>query len=97
MDPGYRRDDGCGGPLWSREGDAERVRAVGSVNRLRGALRLEKNIGHSLIVIPAKAGIHLAASGCSVLEPKSAAMDPGFRRDDGCDGLVSARSAPTAT
>jgi hypothetical protein len=29
-----------------------------------------------LLVIPAKAGIHLAASLCSTL-------DPGFRRDDG--------------
>src|ERR1700687_4307625 len=31
------------------------------------------------VVIPAKAGIHLAASRCS-------AVDPGFRRDEGCNG-----------
>jgi hypothetical protein len=38
------------------------------------------------IVIPAKAGIHLAASRCSM-------MDPGFRRDDEFkSGLGAARA-----
>jgi hypothetical protein len=33
--------------------------------------------GILLVVIPAKAGIHLAAA-------RYLTMDPGFRRDDGC-------------
>jgi hypothetical protein len=42
-----------------------------------------------VIVIPAKAGIHPAASPCST-------MDPGFRRDDECTGSESGRTGRMA-
>jgi hypothetical protein len=47
----------------------------GSTNRTEGRDGIKKR------VIPAKAGIHPAASRCST-------MDPGFRRDDGCRGFA---------
>ena len=43
--------------------------------------------GFPSVVIPEKAGIHLAASG-------SPGMDPGFLRDDGYGGHGCARGAP---
>src|SRR6266851_5616113 len=55
----------------------------GAFQRAGAHRHVQKYRQLTFIVIPAKAGIHLAASRCSVPLSKSPEMDPGFRRDDG--------------